>query len=267
MALDTDGIQQVGIAKIGNFQHASVWNGSAESWIDLHPIAGTEWSRARIVSGGYQFGTIKINSMHHACVWRGTAESWVDLHPPEALGSGINDTDGENAVGEVYVTEWRAAIWNDLGSAMTNLHPSTAKSSYAQGIRQGVQAGYIRVDGNEQDRACAWFGTPDSIVDLHAVLNGYEDSAAYDVTIHEGTIYIVGRARRPTTNSYDAIMWTRALDSCPADCDASGSLSIDDFVCFQTRFVLGEPSADCDSNGTLTIDDFVCFQAAFSLGC
>jgi Family of unknown function (DUF1028)/FG-GAP-like repeat len=55
--------------------------------------------------------------------------------------------------------------------------------------------------------------------------------------------------------------------ACKADCDASGTVDINDFVCFQTFFSLGDPQADCDGSGTLNIDDFVCFQTAFSLGC
>jgi len=54
---------------------------------------------------------------------------------------------------------------------------------------------------------------------------------------------------------------------CYPDCDASGSLNIDDFICFQTFFALGDPAADCDANGTLNIDDFICFQTFFALGC
>lgn len=56
---------------------------------------------------------------------------------------------------------------------------------------------------------------------------------------------------------------------CTADCDASGTLSIDDFICFQTLFALGDPAggADCDANGELSIDDFICFQTYFALGC
>ncbi len=54
---------------------------------------------------------------------------------------------------------------------------------------------------------------------------------------------------------------------CYADCDASGSLDIDDFICFQTFFAIGDPSADCDASGSLTIDDFICFQTLFAVGC
>ncbi len=55
--------------------------------------------------------------------------------------------------------------------------------------------------------------------------------------------------------------------SCVADCDLSGALTIDDFICFQTFFALGDPAGDCDLSGTLTIDDFICFQTLFALGC
>jgi hypothetical protein len=54
---------------------------------------------------------------------------------------------------------------------------------------------------------------------------------------------------------------------CPADCDASGTLNIDDFICFQTYFALGDGKADCDGSQNLDIDDFICFQTAFVLGC
>ncbi len=55
--------------------------------------------------------------------------------------------------------------------------------------------------------------------------------------------------------------------SCYADCDASGSLNIDDFVCFQTNYAIGDPAADCDGSGSLNIDDFICFQTFYALGC
>jgi hypothetical protein len=67
------------------------------------------------------------------------------------------------------------------------------------------------------------------------------------------------------------IVWSpleiEVLPECWADCDRGGTLNIDDFVCFQTLFAIGDPAADCDGDGTLLIDDFVCFQAAFAVGC
>ena len=56
-------------------------------------------------------------------------------------------------------------------------------------------------------------------------------------------------------------------DGCYPDCDQSGTLDIDDFICFQTLFALSNAAADCDQNGTLDIDDFICFQTTFAVGC
>ncbi len=55
--------------------------------------------------------------------------------------------------------------------------------------------------------------------------------------------------------------------TCYPDCDASGDLNIDDFICFQTLYALGDPKADCDLSGGLDIDDFICFQTFFAIGC
>jgi len=57
---------------------------------------------------------------------------------------------------------------------------------------------------------------------------------------------------------------------CYADCDQStglGELDIFDFLCFQDRFVAGDPGADCDGSSVLDIFDFLCFQDAFVAGC
>ncbi len=55
--------------------------------------------------------------------------------------------------------------------------------------------------------------------------------------------------------------------ACYPDCTGGGSLTIADFVCFQTRFVAGDPYADCNASGSLTVADFVCFQTRFMAGC
>ena len=52
-----------------------------------------------------------------------------------------------------------------------------------------------------------------------------------------------------------------------ADCDASGSLDLFDFLCFQNAFAAGDPYADCDASGSLDFFDFLCFQNVFAGGC
>ncbi len=55
--------------------------------------------------------------------------------------------------------------------------------------------------------------------------------------------------------------------ACYPDCDVSGTLNIDDFICFQTFFAIGDVYADCDLSGNLNIDDFICFQTFYAIGC
>ncbi len=71
----------------------------------------------------------------------------------------------------------------------------------------------------------------------------------------------------PTERPALIVTFNAPPPSCFADCDASGTLTIDDFICFQTLFAIGDPAADCDASGTLSIDDFICFQTLFALGC
>ena len=57
------------------------------------------------------------------------------------------------------------------------------------------------------------------------------------------------------------------LTVCYPDCNADGALTVADFGCFQTKFVLGDPYADCNADGAHTVSDFGCFQTKFVLGC
>jgi hypothetical protein len=66
---------------------------------------------------------------------------------------------------------------------------------------------------------------------------------------------------------YDDLNFGPDAPTCYPDCDGSGTLDIDDFICFQTFFAIGDPYADCDASGTLNIDDFICFQTFFAIGC
>lgn len=71
----------------------------------------------------------------------------------------------------------------------------------------------------------------------------------------------------PNEPSVEVTFKVGPQDHCVPDCDGNGAIDIDDFICYQTFFALGDPAADCDGDGVLLIDDFICFQTAFVLGC
>ncbi len=70
---------------------------------------------------------------------------------------------------------------------------------------------------------------------------------------------------RPVTLMPDTIV--QVGSACAPDCDGNGELNIDDFICFQTLYAIGDPKAECDGNGELNIDDFICFQTLYAIGC
>jgi hypothetical protein len=132
VAYDVSDGQQVGfvdfaIVKQGSLQgylrHASLWNGTAESWIDLNPKGYNE-SEARGISHGYQAGSVQISSffdMWHAGIWSGTPGSWVDLNallPTEYWDSEAQDIEVTDTdiwvVGQAHNTMWqsRAVLWH-----------------------------------------------------------------------------------------------------------------------------------------------------------
>ncbi len=57
------------------------------------------------------------------------------------------------------------------------------------------------------------------------------------------------------------------VDTCRADFNNDGNLTIADFGAFQAGFVQGNPEADFNNDGQLTIADFGAFQSAFVQGC
>ena len=71
----------------------------------------------------------------------------------------------------------------------------------------------------------------------------------------------------PSQCNFDNVRLNGTLPPCYADCDQTCGLSIDDFICFQTFFAIGDPYADCDVSGGLSIDDFICFQTFYAIGC
>jgi hypothetical protein len=104
---------------------------------------------------------------------------------------------------------------------------------------------------------------------LSLSLNGaWGETVARSIWSDESTIYVAGYGDNKSTLRTEALLWTRPIPKvCFADCDQSGILTVDDFICFQTRFALADPEADCDGDAVSTVDDFICFQTLFAIGC
>ncbi len=94
--------------------------------------------------------------------------------------------------------------------------------------------------------------------------SGILDVGTYEVAVEAGS----GCSGYPGGGCVASFDFDFAFGNfCDPDCDGSGSLDVDDFICFQTLYAIGDPKADCDGDGQLLIDDFICFQTLYAIGC
>jgi hypothetical protein len=148
--------------------HASLWRGSAESRIDLHPEnAGSSWVWG--ASGDQQVGQVGVGGIH-AALWRGTAASFVDLNPQGSEFSAAFATDGSHQGGFAQLREgtgyvFHATLWSGSPESMVDLHPAGAEDSRVNAVAPGVQVGLAALASGGV-HAALWRGTAESFVDL-----------------------------------------------------------------------------------------------------
>jgi hypothetical protein len=168
-AYDTDGVSQVGYGINGPYLHATLWKGSADSVVDLNPN-GFDRSIAMGVDGQFQVGSGRlISNPHetHALMWTGSSSNFVDLNPAGFLFSAAEAVYGNMQVG----------FGNELPG------------------------------GRFTDRALLWYGTAESVVDLHqyvSVLGDFVGSRAFSITPNGSIIGHVTAANGGNV----AVIWT-----------------------------------------------------------
>jgi probable HAF family extracellular repeat protein len=186
-----------------------------------------------------------------------------------ADGSAIVGT-SDSPNGKSHAVRWIDGTVEDLVSGpYSGFH----SSAYATSDDGSIIGGSIQMGGSADFEAFVWNASMGMVeLDNYLVSFGINVPANYKLNhvfaMSGDGLTFGGQARNLLTNQFEGFVATIPEDSaCLPDCDASGQLNIDDFICFQTFFALGELKADCDASGTLNIDDFICFQTGFSLGC
>jgi hypothetical protein len=198
--------EQVGYAQVGptvGHSRASLWTGSAASWVNLHP-AGGGYSLAYGADAGQQVGETYPDGFARAALWSGTAASWVSLHPAGPSQSSALGVGGGQQVGRTYAGYYRAALWSGSAASWVDLNiPPTdgyTHSSEAFATDGNQQVGYLIAVGGITS-ASLWTGSAASWVNLHPA--GNISSWAYGVDGGQQ----VGVVRVPDTSSH-AALWS-----------------------------------------------------------
>lgn len=159
----TDGFQQVGRTING---HAALWTGSAASLVDLHPD-GYALSVASGVDGNLQCGSASHSISTYACLWAGTADSISFLAAPFSTSTTVAlDIDDDQVVGyyrSLFTSTNHACLWINQAQGI-DLNPAGASASEALAVHAGRQVGWANFSGQ---RAALWDDTQASYVDLH----------------------------------------------------------------------------------------------------
>jgi hypothetical protein len=207
-ATGIDDGRQVGYDSIyyhRNFE-ATLWNGTPQSRISLHP-AGYQGSQAWGIEDGVQVGLAWLGEFEHAGLWRGTSASWVDLHPSDAERSEAYRTDGITQVGKArFAGLDHAGYWRGSAASWVDLHPNRATTSSARDVLGSMQVGGARFEG--RDTAALWAGDAASFVDLHTFLpKEIYASYAHSISFEDGRLVIAGS----TGYAGYACMWRSIL--------------------------------------------------------
>jgi hypothetical protein len=211
-ALAASGGQQAGIVEVGGVVRASLWIGTAASWINLNPAESTN-AYIYAMSGGQQVGFASVGGVAQASLWSGTADSWVSLHPQFATSSTAYGVSGEQQVGHAGVGGvLRASLWSGTAASWVDLSPANATRSEAFAIGGGQQVGYALVGG--MARASLWSGTAASWVDLSPAASTASYAYAISGGQQAGIAYFDGEtAARASLWSGTAASW---VDLSPA---------------------------------------------------
>jgi hypothetical protein len=241
-----------------------MWNGTAESVVNLNP-AGYFESEAKDISGNSQVGWGDDGSGLRALLWHGTAESVVDLHP----ATGYNHTEahfvaGDSQLGVGFTTEGstHVLLWHGTAESMVDLHPAGFVDSIpfvGSGLDESgdyqIGIGLLGEPGEFVSHALLWQGTAESVVDLHAYLEGDFTESLPLVVYPDGSV--MGSATEQVGEfelRSHTVLWTPLA---AGDFDESGTLDLADIHLLTEQIQSNDLDLEFDLNddSLVTSDD------------
>src|SRR5690606_34917887 len=117
---------------------------AAAQWraVRLHNPAAFSSSLAHAGAGSVQGGRAAINGRDWPVLWHASANQWVNLGSGPNDGGAVLAMDGQHQVGFSY-RAGGAAMWSGTPESRVDLHPAGYEGSYAHGVGDGEQVGYV----------------------------------------------------------------------------------------------------------------------------
>lgn len=191
VAYATDGFTQVGsaiTAKSLGESRAWMWNGTAESGRQLtHPDTFNASLAAKVRNGRVVGTGDDINYYQAGLYWASEDADVVVIRPEGFEETRLVDLDGDWAAGSGYgeATDFQrhAFLWNvNDPSESISFHPTDpaytyseingllpSSASFANGVQIGI-VGFVNDNFELIEQAAVWFGSADSFINLHALV-------------------------------------------------------------------------------------------------
>ncbi len=156
------------------------------------------------------------------------------------------------------VYKWDGTSWSGVGQDFTGIVTDLFVWDDGSG-----PALYMTTSSTDLGRLARLEGDTWVTVD-----GGVDGGSAFGLGAWNGDLYVGGSFMTVDGQAASGIVRRGCdADTCYADFDGDGELTIFDFLGFQNAFDAGDLAADCDEDGSLTLFDFLCFQNAFDAGC
>jgi hypothetical protein len=191
------------------------------SVIDLHPPGATD-SYAFGIRDGQIVGKSSETGGARARVWTGSGRQWVTsvLNPPFSTGYGVGaGVQVGSVIGSGGLSH--AVMWTGSAATLLDLHPASARNSWAIATGTGQQGGYFDTDGGTGWHAALWTGSAASLVELNPPSASQATISALDGNTQCGTATVSGADHASLWHG-TAASW---VDLHPAGADSSHVLA------------------------------------------
>ncbi len=192
----------------------------------------------------------------------------IDSHSSGVSGDGLVTVGWS---GNLSKPGYSAVRWTNEGIESLGPPPSQWSIANAVSGHGEVVVGGMKIGPDQRafiwTKASGLMELDDYLMGLGVDVTGWELRSVYGISFDGKSLTGYGNYKSDGYRAFLVNGLPGVQPTCAPDCDASGMLNIDDFICFQTLYAIGDPAADCDGSGVLEIDDFICFQTAYAVGC
>ncbi|MFI4916380.1 MAG: GC-type dockerin domain-anchored protein [Phycisphaerales bacterium JB060] len=173
------------------------------------------------------------------------------------------------------IARWDGSSWSPFGLGLSSGFPRVSTLLVADAGEGPMlyAGGQFELAGGEPARSIArwdgvsWRSLGDGAGGVTAVVRG----EVWDLAAHDDgsgpAVFAVGDFTGVDGVASSGIARWGVQQTCRADFNGDGALTIFDFLAFQNAFDAGDLAADFDGDGSLTIFDFLTFQNEFDAGC